>query len=175
MSKRRKVYKVVRQDCGRLISAILPKHLAVTYRDLSGRFRTVESSMAFRTRLAACRLARPWVASRSMPFEIWEAEATVVGPVKRRLDEMIGKKSNTPELRWASSRSLPKEAWRRLVSQVETPGRLVGTHIGEKWCGTSVRLLDVEPGVQSIVVTRNSPAGAILCKDLRLVRKDENF
>ena len=171
MPKRRKVYKVVlRYDDGRRLSAMLPEHLAATYVDRADRRRTVPSSMAFKRLGDARWWASMWVMSEGMMLEVWEAEAEVIGPVRRVIRGAVGI-LNGYNLKYAKPNTIPRDKWAEAVAKVEAPGRVEGEHWGKDWAYHKARLLELIEGRQSLTISSEVPAGAIHCTDLKLVRR----
>jgi hypothetical protein len=172
---RKKVYKVVRVDSdGRLVSTMLPDHLRTIYRDNAGRIKRAKSSMAFRRVGQANGWANVWVSYyQGWNLEVWEAEAEVVRGVTRILGDVVtGNPKETyyqgHQINHLDDRLMPKDVWEDLVSSVEADGRLNDPTIF--WTRGSGRITMLRANGHKIVVNTKVPKGAILCRDLRLVR-----
>ena len=69
------IYKVVRPDAeGRLLSVVLPRHLAAIYRNAAGRIMTVPEAMAFDNYHEASYFANSWLRN-GVELQIWRATA----------------------------------------------------------------------------------------------------
>jgi hypothetical protein len=109
-----KVYKVVRPDRrGRLVSAILPDHLATVYRTAGGTVRTVMDSLAFHTRHAAEVFARSWT-RMDRPLQVWRASATVI-PGMQPIVSWVETRDDCLRLFELGERRLNRDTWAKAV------------------------------------------------------------
>jgi len=154
-----RVYKVVRQhSSGRLISAILPDHLATVYRTAKGNIRTVDDAMAFQYLSDAETFAYQW-GSRQTPLQVWRATATIHGTPRL----IVGWISNNikymgRQLISAATRTkLPKKNWLAAISELQELRQSGGAIRRDSIAQEGIDLVLTEP-----------PPGSRLCSEFRL-------
>jgi hypothetical protein len=160
------VYKVVMEDSdGRLVSAILPKHLAVIYRDKGGRIRTAPTSMAFDNPHDANYFANTWN-NKGRDMQVWRATASKTKAVRFVIVGIaVPVRSKEPgnwcdRFRRMSAPELSKEILPRSLFQS------AATKLARK------RVLSREMVVDgSRLLVDHSPLGSIVATDLRLVER----
>lgn len=154
------VFKVVRPSLGRLISAIVPEHLAETYRDVLGIKRTVPQSIAFET----LEQARTWVSTYwpERGLQIWRAEAAAYvpweGPRYQGLIDPVFPSWDPKNLEGIKRRDLTRAEWKRALAILAEDGD---------------RPFFVNRGypIRMLLRTDGKPDGSVVCTDLRLVNK----
>jgi hypothetical protein len=150
------VFKVVRVDSrNRLVSAILPDHLSVIYRNLLGRIRTVPTSMAF-SNLADARWFRECWSRRGRSLQIWRATADMDPDQPTVVIDQIGSMpiriggTTIPNI---SSDHISRREWATAVKTLHTVTKshfsvgmiclmLTAAPLGTLWC-TNLRLVEM--------------------------------
>ena len=147
------LFKVVRLDSqGRLVSAILPDHLATVYRTADGDILSVPDSLAFDSRADAEHFFNPW--NRSIGWlQLWSATAEVfdhapaiIYSLRRILTcQPVHIYELTPEF-------LGDKQWQKLLDSLSRKQNKISTLRQGILVGESVL----------------APIGAVRCRDLQL-------
>lgn len=153
------VYKLVRRRKDRRLSAILPDHLAETYR-IGRKSVVVGKSLAFDNLKDARKWRMRWL-KKGVPLELWTAEAKEVKTPHAIMTLFLGRgwssrwtiKELTPEV-------LTKEVWLGMLQQVEARGQNYFSH-GETPNGDPIEALPWNV----------APDGSVLCTNLTLKRR----
>jgi hypothetical protein len=155
-----RVYKLVRRARDRRISAILPEHLAETYREGKTN-RTVPKALAFDNPRDARKWRMKWL-KKGLRLELWIAEAETTAEPHAIVTQITGRWrfASTTTVREISPDLLNREAWLEMLRQIEAKGENYWTHVKSPF-GEPLEALPFKA----------APEGSVLCTNLTLKRR----